>query len=202
MNRSPCAWHHWLTDHVAHSIELLPDEATDSRIRHQWSALTGAGLTSAGQARAKTNRPHVTLVAAAKIAAAADTALLPAAGRLPLECTIGAPVVFGHGARHTLARLIVPNTELLSLHGQVSHLVTGLTSPDDPDAGGRRFGHVAPGAWTAHITLARRLTAVDVGIALQTLDGLGPTETSCTFVALRRWDSDARTEHILPSPAS
>lgn len=195
----------WFTGSVAHSIELLPDDDTDVWFRRRWAALADAGLPSAQRVRSDTNRPHVTLLAARHIAAAADAVLGPAAQRLPLKCIIGAPVVFGHGSRHTLALLVVPSTELLSLHAQVARTVRGHTvDPDATEAGAENpstFAHVDPGAWTPHITLARRLTSAQVGEALVALESLGKPDRTCTFTALRRWDPDAGTEHVVAGRA-
>ncbi|MDJ0029175.1 2'-5' RNA ligase family protein [Gordonia alkanivorans] len=190
---------------MAYSIELLPDNDTDAWVRRRWSALADVGLPSAQRVRSDTNRPHVTLLAARHIASAADAALGPAGQRLPMKCIIGAPVVFGHGSRHTLALLVVPSTELLSLHAQVARTVRGHTvDPDDTEAGAENpstFAHVDPGAWTPHITLARRLTSAQVGEALVALESLGKPDRMCTFTALRRWDPDARTEHVVAGRA-
>jgi hypothetical protein len=46
---------------MAHSIELLFDDATEAAVRRDWTALAQAGLPSQGQHRSPTNRPHVTL---------------------------------------------------------------------------------------------------------------------------------------------
>ncbi len=195
----------WLTTSVAHSIELLPDDDTDAWVRRRWSALADVGLPSAQRVRSDTNRPHVTLLAARHIASAADAALGPAGQRLPMKCIIGAPVVFGHGSRHTLALLVVPSTELLSLHAQVARTVRGHTvHPDDAADGAENpstFAHVDPGGWTPHITLGRRFTYQQVGEALATLEPLGEPDRICTFTALRRWNPDAGTEHVVAGRA-
>ncbi len=195
-----------MTTSVAHSIELLPDDDTDHWFRHRWAALADADLPSAQRIRSDTNRPHVTLLAARHIATAADVALGPAAQRLPLNCLIGAPIVFGHGSRHTLALLVVPSTELLSLHAQVARTVREHTAHRDEDVQDddptpSTFAHVDPGAWTPHFTLARRLSFTQVGEALGTLESLGKPDRICTFTALRRWDPDAGTEHVVAGRA-
>ena len=186
---------------MAHSIELLPDDDSDAWLRRRWTALAKVGLPSAQRVRSDTNRPHVTLLAARHISAAADAALAPVAQRLPLPAFIGAPIVFGHGSRHVLALLVVPNPELLSLHAVVARTIRAHTVyPDDAAAGSEEpstFDHVAPGAWTPHITLARRLTHHQVGEALATLESLGPPSRRCTFTAVRRWDPDAKAEHVV-----
>ena len=178
---------------MAHSIELLLDAHTDAAIRAAWQALADAGLPSQVNVKSATNRPHITLLAAERISPDVDVVLRELASQLPLDCVVGAHVVFGGpvfgGPRLTLARLIVPSVELLALHAEVYRLALPFVS-------GQQFAHCRPGHWTAHATLGRRLTAIDVG------DALGPAEEvaadlAAEVVALRRWDSDARTDHLL-----
>jgi hypothetical protein len=101
---------------VVHSIELLFDADTEAEIRRQWDALAAAGLPSAAQNPSPTNRPHVTLAVAERIDPDADADLRSLAG-LPLECRVGAPMLFG--GVPTLVRLIVPTAALLTLHRAV-----------------------------------------------------------------------------------
>lgn len=171
---------------MAHSIELLLDTATDAAIRTQWRALADAGLPSQLKVVSPTNRPHVTLIAAPRIHAGVDESLRALADRLPLDCVVGAPLVFG-GPKQTLARLIVPSAALLDLHAEVYRLA--LQHMDTP------FPHCRPGHWTPHATLGRRLTEADIGPALAVVDGHG--DLSGRIVGLRRWDSDQRVDHLL-----
>jgi hypothetical protein len=173
---------------VAHSIELLLDPGTDAVIRRQWQALADAGLPSQMRVTSATNRPHVTLVAAQRIEAGVDDVLRDLAGELPLPAVIGAPLVFG-GPRHTLARLVVPSAALLDLHAAVYRLALPSLARDP-------YPHCAPGQWTPHVTLGRRYTAGEIGPALTVVDG-HDGETAAGLVGLRRWDSDARVEHLL-----
>ena len=173
---------------MAHSIELLLDSRTDTAIRAAWQALADAGLPSQVQVKSATNRPHITLLAAQRISPEVDEVLRGLAPRLPLDCVVGAHVVFG-GPRLTLARLIVPSAELLALHAEVFRLAL-------PHVTGQPFAHCRPGHWTAHATLGRRLTAIEVGAALGLAEEVAP-DLAAEVVALRRWDSDARTDHLL-----
>ena len=100
---------------MAHSVELIFDTAGEAAIQRIWRILAAAGLPSQVQVKSDTNRPHVTLVAARHICADVDAALRALGPVLPLDCVIGAPVVFP-GPRQTLARLIVPSAGLLALH--------------------------------------------------------------------------------------
>ena len=173
---------------MAHSIELLLDSRTDTAIRAAWQALADAGLPSQVNVKSATNRPHITLLAAQRISPEVDEVLRGLAPRLPLDCVVGAHVVFG-GPRLTLARLIVPSAELLALHAEVFRLAL-------PHVTGQPFAHCRPGHWTAHASLGRRLTAIEVGAALGLAEEAAP-DLAAEVVALRRWDSDARTDHLL-----
>lgn len=182
---------------MAHSLELLLDPAADAIVRNQWRLLDDAGLPSQVTVKSATNRPHVTLIAAQRISPDVDGVLRPLADHLPVACVIGAPLVFG-GARHTLARLIVPSADLLALHAEVYRRCL-------PYLTGEPFPHCRPGHWTAHVTLARRLGADQVGSAMAVLDQDGGpaagntvgAELSGRLTGLRRWDSDERADHLL-----
>ena len=173
---------------MAHSIELLLDPHTDGVIRTAWQALADAGLPSQVNVKSATNRPHITLLAAERITPDVDEVLRELAPRLPCECVVGAPVIFG-GHSLTLARLIVPSAELLALHAEVYRRTL-------PFVAGEPFGHCVPGHWTPHATVARRLSREQIGAALTAASGL-TTDVASRIVGLRRWDSDQRIDHIL-----
>lgn len=185
----------WLTGAVAHSVELLPDESIDALIRAEWQALADAGLPSAARIRASSNRPHVTLIAAAHIEGGVDAALGACASDLPLPCRIGAPVLFGRGARRTLARVVVPSAALLSVHAQVFETATPFLGENGA------FAHAAPDSWTPHITLARRVDTTQLAAVLEVLDDLGQFDAAGSFTAVRRWDPDTRLDHIVAGSA-
>lgn len=182
---------------MAHSLELLLDPATETAVRHQWQILDEAGLPSQVQVKSATNRPHVTLIAAQRIGPEVDDVLRSLADHLPVDCVIGAPLVFG-GARHTLARLIVPSADLLALQAEVYRLCL-------PYLTGEPFPHCRPGHWTAHVTLARRLGAEQVGYAVAALhpdrehagSNTAGADLAGRLTGLRRWDSDERVDHLL-----
>ncbi len=173
---------------MAHSIELLLDTGSDAAVRAQWRALADVGLPSQVHVKSATNRPHITLVAAQRISPAVDESIRELAPRLPLDCVIGAPLVFG-GPRLTLARLIVPSSALLELHAEVYRRSL-------PHVTGEPFEHCAPGHWTPHATLGRRFTAEEIGPALAVVDRSGG-DLAARVVGLRRWDSDERIDHLL-----
>jgi 2'-5' RNA ligase len=171
---------------MAHSVELLFDQETDDAIRRQWAALAEAGLPSQANHRSPTNRPHVTLTVAARIDPVVDAELRELAGRLPLPCRIGAPLVFGHRSL-VLARLIVPNRDVLEFHEAVDEVC-------EPHLPSGPFPHARPGQWTPHVTLARRLAPADLAAAL---DAVSADAADGTFAGLRRWDGDARVDTVI-----
>lgn len=171
---------------MAHSVELLFDPDTDAALRRQWAALAGAGLPSLAHHRSPTNRPHVTMTAAQRIDSDVDGALAGLADRLPIPCVIGATVVFGRG-RVSLVRLVLPSRELLEIHRSVSEIV----APHVPSG---TFSHTLPGQWTSHVTLCRRLPAEQLPAALELI---AAESLEGSLAGLRRWDGDARVDHVL-----
>jgi hypothetical protein len=169
-----------------HSIELLLDPDTESAIRRIWDDLARAGLPSQAVDRSPTNRPHVTVSVAKSIAPTVDDLLAGVAARLPLRCVIGAPMLFGSGGR-SLVRLAVPSAELILMQAEIALLCLDHQSPGPVE-------HTLPGMWTPHVTLCRRLAPADVAAAL---DVVGGEELVGTFSGLRRWDGDARADHVI-----
>lgn len=180
---------------MAHSVELLFDARTEAAIRAAWQILADAGLPSQNHVKSATNRPHVTLLAAPRISPEVDDVLRELRTELPLDCIVGTPLVFT--GRHqstrgmTLARLIVPSTELLALHERVYALTL-------PHVTGEPFAHSAPGHWTPHATLGRRFGADEIGAALAAIRAeVTAADLVSGIVGLRRWDSDQRIDQIL-----
>jgi hypothetical protein len=85
---------------MVHSIELLFDRDTEAAIGRIWDDLAAADIPG----RAPAGRPHVTVAVAERIAPDVDALLRPVAQRLPLGCTVGAPLLFGR-SNAVLARL-------------------------------------------------------------------------------------------------
>jgi 2'-5' RNA ligase len=170
---------------MVHSVEMLFDPDTDAAIRRSWDDLTAAGVRSQAAHTAPSNRPHVTLAVAASMDESVNDALRPLLRRLPLRCTVGAPMLFGR-RDFTLVRLIVPSAELLSLHAEV----LDACLPHMPNG---TLPHSDPGQWTPHVTLARRVPAEQLQAAL-TVPGLG-RDLSATIVRIRHWDGNAKHEY-------
>jgi hypothetical protein len=170
---------------MVHSVEVVFDQDTDAAVRRVWDELTTAGVKSLASNMSPSNRPHVTLTVAEEMDDAVDAALRPVVDRLPLDCTIGAPMLFG-GRVFTLVRLLVPSAALLALHAQV-HELCGPHMPTGP------LPHSDPGQWTPHVTLARRVTVEQLPTALA-LKSVG-RDIRGRAVGLRHWDGDKREEH-------
>lgn len=168
---------------MVHSVELLFDAATETRLRQIWTDLAAADLPG----RVPTGRPHVTVAVAERIAPDVDELLLPIARQLPLACRIGAPLLFGQ-SNAVLARLIVPTAELLALHAAV-HQVCGPHLHPGP------LPHSLPGHWTPHVTLARRIDGAHLEPVLRIAGR--PVEMHGALTALRRWDGTERVEYSI-----
>jgi 2'-5' RNA ligase len=159
------------------SLELTFDDAADAAVREDWVALQDAGLPSQARHTGASNRPHVTLLYSN------DPLDPPPITGLPIELTVATPLVFGSAKRgFLLARLVRPNRELLELH-RLLHERAGDGPGVDP--------LTRPGAWTPHVTLARRIPADDLGRALSVVS---PGRTiDAIAVAARHWDSATKT---------
>jgi 2'-5' RNA ligase len=168
---------------MVHSIELVFDPDTEAAIRRIWEALAGAGIPS----QAPASRPHITLAVAERIDPEVDHLLSPVVHRLPLGCSVGAPVLFGR-ASVVFARLVVPTSELLALHAAVHRLC-------DPHLEPAPMSNSLPGQWTAHVTLARRVGGSQLGRALRIANR--PSQIDGRFAGLRRWDGNKKAEHLI-----
>lgn len=167
------------------SVELLLDEPGDELLRSDWDALKRAGLPSQASHSAASNRPHITLLAAPRIAADHDTALATIAQALPLPISIAGLVLFRTGRGHVLARLGVVSGALFELHRAVHHALG-----DVPDVA----GNCVPDRWVPHITLARGMSPGQVDRAIDCLPAL---QGQLPLTTLRRWDSHEKTTTTL-----
>jgi hypothetical protein len=170
---------------VVHSVELFFDADADARFRKVWDDLSAVGVRSQAAVKSPSNRPHVTLVVADRMADGVDDVLVPVLSRLPLECRIGAPMLFGRGP-FTLVRLVVPSVELLALHAVVHRVCLPFMTPEP-------LPHAEPGAWTAHVTLAKRVDAAQLPLVFG-VAGVGD-DVDASAVGLRHWDGNSRVEH-------
>lgn len=173
---------------MTQSVELLLDNGLDQAVRNEWNALKQAGLPSMARHTSETNRPHITLGVANEIPDPVESTLTDLADRLPLPVRLGALICFATAkqGQYFLVRSAIPNLALLEIQADVAERMRGLPGT---------AAYLEPGAWTAHVTLARYVPAETVGIALEVLAGI--TDLTGTAVAVRRWDSIARRTWLL-----
>lgn len=170
---------------MVHSVEVLFDRDTDAAVRRIWEGLSGAGIRSQAANSSPTNRPHVTLTVAEDMAAGVNDALRVLLDMLPFDGLIGAPMLFG--ARSLiLVRSFVPSAPLLELHREADRVCR-------PYLAGAPLPHTAPGQWTPHVTLARRVPPEQLPAALA-VPGVA-ADLRCRVVGLRHWDGNARVEY-------
>lgn len=165
------------------SIELTLDERSDAAIRRDWRTLADNGLPSLASHTASSNAPHVTLVAGEDL----DVGGVPlgAFDTLPLPLRFSAVAVFPAARdRFVLVRTVVVTAELLALHARVAAASREPVSTS------------LPGAWTPHVTIARRLTADQVAAALPLLTAA----PAATAPAARFWDGTTATLTPLKIP--
>jgi 2'-5' RNA ligase len=166
---------------MVQSVELVFDSHTEAAIRQIWDGLREAGIPSQSPA----SRPHATLAVSERMDPAVDSMLRTLSNRFPFECRIGAPLMFGR-SKVVLARLVVPTSELLDLHAEVYRICLPHQAPAP-------MPNSAPGHWTAHVTLARRVVPGQLGRALR-LAGK-PSEICGNVIGLRRWDGASKREY-------
>ncbi|NQX12610.1 2'-5' RNA ligase family protein [Microbacteriaceae bacterium VKM Ac-2855] len=159
------------------SIEVTFDDATEQRIRDDWSALAAAGLPSLAAHTGASNRPHLTL--------AAGPELLPPEHipPTPTAITFGSLLLFPHRERFVLAWGVVLTRELDALHRALLARVEGALPTSLPDA------------WTPHVTVARRLDAEQLSRALP-LVGAPFTGSAA---GIRFWNGDTKAVTVLGS---
>jgi hypothetical protein len=160
------------------ALEAVLDPASDAAVREVWRVLDEAGLPSQAKHRSPTNAPHVTLVSAPVID---EHAVALGAARivplLPLELPVSACVALGDGPRYAVALLCAPPAAAVAAVEEVASAV----------------GDEWAGAWVAHVTLALRMSAAEVGAALEVLEDTGARPTEVRLVEVRHWDPAART---------
>lgn len=170
------------TGDVAQSVELILDPAAERMLVAEWQRLAEAGLPSALRRQAdEHHRPHLTLYAADVLSSDAEQALAGVVAGLDLTAVIGALMVFGpRRGQYILVRCVVASVELLHLQAKIAEICGA-----DPHSS---FG---PGRWSPHVTLARRMSPAQVGMALEVL-GERSRDVVATVRQCRRWDGDRR----------
>ncbi len=109
------------------------------------------------------------------------------AERLPLGCTVGAPLLFGR-SNVILARLVVPTAELLALHAEVHRRCGPHLAPAPAPTS-------LPGQWTPHVTLARRVGGTALSRALRIAGR--PPQIEGSFAGLRRWNGKKKVDYLI-----
>ncbi|MFC4123383.1 2'-5' RNA ligase family protein [Nocardia rhizosphaerae] len=166
---------------MVQSVELLLDDGAEAEIRRQWAELARLGI---GAPRDAAHRPHVTVAVATEIWPRIDRALAGLEFR-PLPVRLGGLLIFG-ARRPILVRQVAASAELLALHRRIAELVQPC--PGIPAT-------MRPGAWTPHVTLARRLPADRLGEAFAAV--AADHDLPAVVVGIRRWDGRSRQEHVL-----
>lgn len=176
---------------MVQSVELLLDPAAERSVRDDWLQLVDAGLPSQARHTGPTNRPHITLAVARALDPDQESSITAAvSGALPVTVRLGGLLVFGPGP-FILCRLVVPSTELLALQQQVLAAIGPTASV---------FPHQEPGAWTAHVTLARRLTTDQLASAVALLSPMA--DVSGAVEAVRRWDGERKVAWTVAESSS
>ena len=167
------------------TIELTLDDELDSAVRAEWDLLAAAGLPSQALHLGITNAPHVTLGGASALDP--ETTGRLATVPLPGQIRLGGLLLFRGRRSSVVSRAVIPSAALLATHAGVAEAMDG--APDRPDL-------TLPGRWTPHVTLARRLDDAQLAQALDLLADV-PRELVGEPSALRHWDSDTKTVHVL-----
>ncbi|MCP9985410.1 2'-5' RNA ligase family protein [Streptomyces sudanensis] len=172
-----------------HSVELLPDDATERAVRDVWDRLLRAGLPSQAAHRHPTNRPHLTLATAEVLERGTRARLDEALAALPLPLVLRGTVRFT-GRIHVLAWAVRRDEALLRVHEEVWRALSGAP------AAGRLNPLHDPACWNPHVTLGRGRGAVwpvaDDEL-LRGAPGGPPGVLTGRWVAARTYDSATRT---------
>lgn len=166
---------------MTQSVELLLDAECEAAVLTEWARLAEAGQpTEQRVVPSASHRPHVTLWAGPSVSAEVDAALPALVAGLDLSLRLGSLLLFGpRRGQLVVVRQVVTSAALLELQARITDLCG--TEPDS---------HFAPGAWTPHVTIARRVPLAGLG-ALVTALGEVP-ELDAVVRRCRRWDGDAK----------
>ncbi|MGK4217320.1 2'-5' RNA ligase family protein [Kocuria marina] len=161
----------------AHSLDLVLSPASDDLIRSRWAALHEAGLPSLATHRGASNAPHLTALSAPSMPEhVLDRSRELFSELLPCSVDVPGLLVLRHGPFVLAESVIVPPG--------VTEAVRELE---------RIAAESRPQArpWVPHLTLGKRLTAAQVGEALDVLADV-PTPRTVEVTGLRRWDPEHR----------
>jgi hypothetical protein len=141
---------------VSRGVVIWPDAATSATVRRIWDVLAAHGLPSLATLTHRLHQPHCSLTIAENLPVEAALTAVGAVPGRPLPLRIESIGVFPTMGTLFLAPVVTP--ELLAEQRRVHSAVT-------PHAEGP-WPYFEPGAWTPHITLALRLTAEDLAVAV------------------------------------
>lgn len=168
------------------TVELLADGGLDRAVRAVWRRLDEAGLSSLAQHGHPTNRPHLTLASADQLPPSAVRAIAAAVRVLPVEVRLNGLHHFG-GRAGVLAWAVDGGAILREIQSAVWSALDGAV----------RNPQHEPGAWTPHISLARRVLPAQAELAAQIV---GEATVSGTLCGARSYNSVTRT--VTPFPGS
>jgi len=160
-------------------VELLGDDALDRAVRAAWRRLDQAGLPSLAQHRHPTNRPHLTLATADEFPPGAAAAIREALSALPIPVRLDGLRYFS-GRPGVLAWTADGGEALRGLQAQIWSALDGAD----------RNPQHEPGAWTPHISLARRLRPDQEALAEHLV---GETAAGGALTTARSYDTVSRT---------
>ncbi|WP_270239208.1 2'-5' RNA ligase family protein [Kocuria marina] len=161
----------------AHSLDLVLSPASDDLIRSRWAALHGAGLPSLATHRGASNAPHITALSTPALPEhVLDRSRELFSTLLPCSVDVAGLLILGHGPFVLAESVIVPS----GVTGAVRELER-IAAESRPQAR----------PWVPHLTLGKRLTAAQVGEALDVLADV-PTPRTVEVTGLRRWDPEHR----------
>ncbi|MFD4787145.1 2'-5' RNA ligase family protein [Streptomyces sp. NPDC058459] len=167
------------------TLELLPDEATEARVRRVWARLAELGMPSLAGHRHATNRPHLTLTTTPELPWDVRPSLAEALSVLPLPLRLEGTLRF-EGRTSVLAWRVAPDAGPAALQRRLWELLPGAGNP-----------LFEPERWVPHISLGRTRSGAGSWPA-----ELLPAELSepweGTFTAARSYDTESRTVERLP----
>jgi 2'-5' RNA ligase len=166
------------------TVELLGDDKLDRAVRAAWQRLDQAGLASLARHQHPTNRPHLTLASPEEIPPGADAAIAAALRALPVPVRLGG-LHFFRGRAGVLAWAVDGGDALRALQARVWSALDGAD----------RNPQHEPGAWTPHISLARRLRPDQEALAEYLV---GDTAADGEMTTARSYDTVSRT--VVPLP--
>lgn len=170
-----------------HTVELLPDPATERAVRDVWRRLLDLGLPSQATHRHPTNRPHPTLATAGAPTSEVRGRLRRELAFLPLPLHLDGLVRFT-GRTRVLAWAVRPDDVLPRLYERVWR-----TLRDAPESGRLNRLH-DPARWIPHITLGRGRDPVWRGPQ----DGLIQQTAAPSGVLAGRWEAARRYDSLIP----